>query len=168
MTPTIRIDDEVMRKIEQEAVAFGLVFGTPNAVLRAILKLSNTATDSGERDTVQIKEGDAVEIHMPNIHTPRTWALIPLSRDKRGFFPGYKVYFELETDLGAVTTRVTSAPKGTPVGDPKAGGYIQGGLRSWYDGHPGVQDGARVRIEAIEPGKRYKLSIAQSREGSVE
>ena len=34
MPPTIRVDSEVMVKLQQLAVEFELVFGTPNAVLR--------------------------------------------------------------------------------------------------------------------------------------
>ena len=34
MSPTIRVDNEVMGKLQQLAVKFELIFGTPNAVLR--------------------------------------------------------------------------------------------------------------------------------------
>ena len=81
---------------------------------------------------------------------------------KRRFFPGYKVYFSLETDIGTVETKVTSAPNGTPVGDPVGGKYIQGNLRHWYEQHPNLKPGDKFHFETIEAGKRYKLSVHQS------
>ena len=37
--PTIRIDDDVMRELENYAISTRMVFGSPNQVLRLILKL---------------------------------------------------------------------------------------------------------------------------------
>lgn len=103
-----------------------------------------------------------VDIKLSNIHTPRKFALIPLPKDKRAFFPGFKMDFVLETDAGEITTRVTSAPKGTPQGDPDAGAYIQGNLRPWYAKHQELRQGDILRIEAVEPYKRYRLSVIRS------
>jgi vacuolar-type H+-ATPase subunit H len=105
--------------------------------------------------------GDRVEIVLKNLHTPRKWSLIPLPRECRSFFPGYKISFTLETDIGEITTKVTSAPKGTKIGDPEAGSRLQGGLKPWYDGHGELQEGNKLIIEVIEPKKRYRLSISQ-------
>lgn len=85
--------------------------------------------------------------------------LIPLPKQYRGYFPGYKVQFILETDIGEITTRVTSAPRGTPKGDPEAGYYIQGGLRPWYERHRELREGDKLIIEVIEPKERYRLVI---------
>ena len=38
--PTIRIDDDVMRDLQRRAVGLGLVFGSPNDVLRHVLGLN--------------------------------------------------------------------------------------------------------------------------------
>jgi hypothetical protein len=106
--------------------------------------------------------GNALYVELRNVYTPRRWALIPIPRPLRTFFPGYKEPFELETDVGVITTRVTSAPGGTSVGDRREGTYIQGGLRPWYDRHLELKDGAILRIEVLEPDKRYDLSIVPS------
>jgi len=151
--PVIRIDDEVMDELKKRAITLSLVFEPPNVTLRRILGLD------GKDLTRPVGHRSVVEIELKSLYTPRRWALIPIHKDKRSFFPGYKVPFQLVTDIGDVTTRVTSAPKGTPVGDPNGGAYIQGRLRKWYDNHPELKDGAKLRIEASEPGKRYKLSI---------
>ena len=145
--PVIRVDDEVWKELQRRAEP---LVDTPNSVLRRILGLTG---DKG-RD-----QGRAIEIGLSSLEGPRKYALIPVPRGKRRFFPGYKVYFELETDAGAIRTRVTSAPRGTPVGDPGGGSYIQGGLRPWYNNHSGLKAGDRFRFEVLEPGKRYRLSV---------
>lgn len=99
-----------------------------------------------------------------------TWkksSLIYFGTENRPFFPGYKVPFQMETDIGNITTRVTSSVGGKKggtqkVGDPKAGMYIQGHMKPWFDAHPELKPGDKLVIEAIEPHKRYKLSIVQS------
>ena len=147
--PVIRVDDEVWKDLQRRAEP---LVDTPNSVLRRMLGLGEVKGSTGERVT---------EIVLNNLYTPRKWALITVPRDKRRFFPGYKVYFDLETDTGAIRTRVTSAPKGTPVGDPTGGSYVQGDLRPWFDSHAELKPGDRLRFEALEPGKRYKLSVIQ-------
>ncbi|MDY6911065.1 MAG: hypothetical protein SVM79_01705, partial [Chloroflexota bacterium] len=121
MAPVIRIDDSVMNELKEKAVGLGLVFSTPNEVLRAILGLGNEEV-VGESERV-------IVVQLSKIHTPRKWALIPIPHEKRRFFPGYKLNFALETDIGVLTTHVTSAPSGTTKGDPEGGKYVQGGLR---------------------------------------
>ncbi len=104
---------------------------------------------------------DRIEIILNNLHTPKTYVLIPLPKEHRCFFPGFKVPFILETDIGEITTKVTSGPKGTKFGDPEAGNYIQGGLKTWYDRHRELKDGDRLIIEVVEPMKKYRLSISK-------
>ncbi len=152
MTPVIRIDEEVMEALKRKAMDLGLVFSTPNEVLRAVFGLNkqknNTVVD------------DSIDIEIRNPYSPQQWALIPIPKAKRRFFPGYKLPFILETDLGEIGTHVTSAPKGTRIGDPDGGAYIQSRLRKWFDMHQAqLANGATLHIEALEPGKRYKLSI---------
>jgi hypothetical protein len=147
--PVIRVDDEVWKELQRRAVP---LVDTPNSVLRRMLGLGEGKVSNG---------GEVIEIELGSLHSPRTWALIPVPRAKRRFFPGYKILFDLETDTQAVRTRVTSAPKGTPAGDPNGGGYIQGGMRPWYNSHPQLKPGDRLRFEALEPGKRYRLSVVQ-------
>src|SRR3989338_1388546 len=70
------------------------------------------------------KSSDRVEIVLNNLHTPKKYSLIPLPRELRHLFPGFKVKFELETDVGVISTKVTSGRGGTKYGDPTAGAYI--------------------------------------------
>lgn len=147
--PVIRVDDEVWKELQKRAEP---LVDTPNSVLRRLLAFEGE--EAGNEENV-------IEIELRDLYSPRTWALIPVPREKRRFFPGYKVYFDMETDTRAIRSRMTSAPKGTPVGDPNGGAYIQGGLRPWYNSHPELKPGDKLRFEALERGKRYKLSIIQ-------
>ena len=105
------------------------------------------------------KSSDRVEIVLNNLHTPKKYSLIPLPRELRHLFPGFKVKFELETDVGVILTKITSGPGGTKYGDPVAGAYIQGGLKRWYDAHHELKNGTTLIISIIEPQKKYSLSI---------
>jgi len=87
--------------------------------------------------------------------------LFPIPKGGREFFPGYKIPFSIETDVGTYETWVTSAPKGTEVGDPKAGVYVQRNLIDWFKAHTELKVGSRILVEAIEPMKRYSLKTIQ-------
>lgn len=80
-------------------------------------------------------------------------------KERRAFFPGYKVPFTLQTDIGTIETWVSSAPEGTQKGDPRAGVYIQGNLSSWFKAHPDLKVGSKIVVTAVEPMKRYQLRI---------
>jgi hypothetical protein len=160
MAPVIRIDDEVMEALKQHAIRLGLVFESPNATLRAILVSDRNLNKATTYTTGS--DSESIEIEIKSIHSPREWALIPIPKAKRAFFPGFKVNFELVTDIGNVTTHVTSEIGGGSIGDPMDGKYIQTGLREWFDKHPALGDGAKLQIRALEPGKRYRLSIIRN------
>lgn len=162
MAPVIRIDNEVMSKLKEHAKNLDLVFGTPNEVLRVVLGLDRREPQPTLEKVNNIKFKEAIEIQLDSVYTARKWALIPIPKDKRIFLPGYKINFDLETDCGVLTTHVTSAPKGTPYGDPRGGAYIQSNLRPWFDNHQGLKDGAKLQIKALESGKRYKLLVVSS------
>jgi len=162
MAPVIRIDDEVMSKLREHAKILDLVFGTPNEVLRVILGVDKIKPAPTLEKVNNVNSTEAIEIQLNRLYTARRWALIPIPKNRRTFLPGYKVNFDLETDCGVLTTHITSAPKGTPYGDPRGGAYIQSRLRPWFDNHPGLRDRAKLRIEALEPGKRYKLLVVSS------
>ncbi|MDO8635263.1 MAG: hypothetical protein Q7R34_03325 [Dehalococcoidia bacterium] len=150
--PVIRVDNDVWKELQQKAEP---LVDTPNTVLRKLLGL-----DSKKE---VITPPRIIEIPLDNLYTScwtSKWALIPVPKDKRHFFPGYKIPFKLETDIGVLNVKVTSALKPTPVGDPNAGAYITGGLRQWYEKHQELKDGDKVRIELLEPGKRYKFFLA--------
>jgi len=153
MAPVIRIDDQVMDNLKRRAIDLGLIFGTPNDVLRGILGLDRKSAI----EPVENVPDDVIDIELnPSC---RQYVLLPLPKDKRRFFPGYKVNFELMTDVGVLTAHVTSAPKGTPIGDPDGGGHIRGGFGRWYAKHPELKAGDTLRVEALEPARRYRLSI---------
>ncbi|MFA4836974.1 MAG: hypothetical protein WC749_13005 [Dehalococcoidia bacterium] len=155
MTPVIRIDDQVMSELRKQAIALNQVFGTPNEVLRIILGLDRKGNIEHIEST-----GNSIDIDLDAGSCK--YNLIRVSKPKRLFFPGYKMPFEMVTDVETITTHITSAPKGTPRGDPRGGSYIRKGLLRWYRSHPELKDGSKLRVEAIEPGKRYRLSVAQS------
>jgi hypothetical protein len=165
MTPVIRVDDEVMDELKKRAVNLGLVFEPPNTTLRRVLSLDvdvgvdiKAIADKIVQDTLtKFGKKDVIELELYD--SSRKYVYIPLPKDKRHFFPGYKLNFGLVTDIGVLTAHVTSAPNGTPTGDPHAGGHIRGRFGPWYAKHPELKAGDKLRIEALEAGKRYKLSI---------
>lgn len=157
MTPVIRIDDEVMDSLKKRAIDLGLVFEPPNATLRRILGLDADAkrlVDQIVEDTLKkyAQSQNAIEVKLNA--SSRKYIYIPLPKDERHFFPGYKVSFELITDVGVFTAHVPYPPN--------AGGHIRGRFGQWYAKHPELKAGDRLRIEALEPGKRYKLSIVET------
>lgn len=85
------------------------------------------------------------------------YPLIPIPRKYRRMFPGYKIPFILETDIGEIETHITSAREGVAVGDPEAGTYIRVGIPKWANAHPELKGGDYVKLTVIEPGKRYRL-----------
>lgn len=85
--------------------------------------------------------------------------LFMIPKGRRSFFPGYRMPFTLEADIGEIKTYVTSARKGTQVGDPDAGAYIQRNLVEWYRRHPTIKVGDKVAFRVIEPGKKYRLEF---------
>jgi hypothetical protein len=111
-----------------------------------------------EISSTKPKAGDYVEMELRS-HSERKFALFNLNETTRRFFPPYKIDFLLETDLGDIKSRVTSAPGTTQVGDALAGSRIQGGLVPWFKKHTEVNVGTKVRFECIEPLKKYKLTI---------
>ncbi len=87
--------------------------------------------------------------------------LFYIPKGKRSFFPGFKIPFTLETDIGEVQTHVASARAGTQVGDPSAGVFFQANLAEWYRRHSELKVGDRVTIKVIEPMKKYRLEIVK-------
>ncbi len=88
--------------------------------------------------------------------TPLDYSLIPVSKDHRDFFPGYKKDFTIKSNVGDLTAHVTSAPRGNKVGDPEAGSYICGGLRQWYDANK-VKVGDEIVIRQLERHEVYRI-----------
>ena len=145
MTLVIRIDNEVMGELKKRAIDLGLVFEPPNTTLRGVLGLDvKSLADQSVKDKQVAKN----EIEIKLNPSARKYVLIPLPRDKRAFFPRLKEDFELITDAGVLTAHITSVP----------GRQIRARLGPWYAKHPELKAGDNLRIQALEPGKRYKLS----------
>ena len=145
--PVITVDDEVWKELQRRSEP---LVDTANSVLRRILDL--------ERKQDEVKE-KVIDIVLNNLHSPQSFGVIPIPKSLRTFFPGFKIYFDLVTDIGTIRTRVTSAPGGTPIGDPLGGAYIQGGLKPWYEKHTELKPGDKLRFENIDDGRKYRLSL---------
>ncbi|MBI4303303.1 MAG: hypothetical protein HY665_03060 [Chloroflexi bacterium] len=173
MTPVIRVDDQVMDELKKRAIGLGLVFEPPNATLRRVLGLDTAVMDAKDMKAVadgivsKVLEQAAKTKNMIELKlnaSSREYVYIPLPKDKRHFFPGFKVDFQLETDVRTLTAHVTSQANGASVevGNPHAGTHIRGKFGRWFAKHPELKAGDRLRIEALEPGKRYKLSVVSA------
>lgn len=92
----------------------------------------------------------------------KKYAVIYLHREQYSFFPGYRVAFQMETDIGNITTWRGQGSGKAKVGDPGAGVLIGANMKPWFDAHPELKPGVKLVIEAIEPYKRYRLSIIHS------
>ena len=142
---------------ETEASQFISKFGTKKPTVETLPP--QPLEKPAEKESI---DKTMIEIVLTSIHAPRKYALINLPKEHRSFFSGYKIPFILETDIGEIQTKVTSAPKGTEYGDPKAGNYIQGGLKPWYGKHSDLKEGDKLIIEMVEPKKRYRLKVHSS------
>ncbi len=107
----------------------------------------------------EVSGNQFVDLEMTNLTAASRYGVIWINTDQRPFFPGYEIPFELETDIGVLTARVSSSATGTTTGDPTAGQFIQGGLQDWYKAHNDLRVGAKLRIEALELYKRYNLTV---------
>jgi hypothetical protein len=71
----------------------------------------------------------------------------------------------METDKGNIPTWVASTTKGgkrggtEKVGDTEAGMFIQKKMKPWFDAHPELKAGDKLKLTVIEPMKRYRLEI---------
>jgi len=113
----------------------------------SIPHFSKTQFNLGKQDEILIK--------LPNSF--RDYPLIPIPKKHRRLFPGYKIPFILETDIGEIETHITSAPEGVAIGDPEAGTYIRAGIPNWANAHPELTGGDYIKLTVLEPGKRYRL-----------
>jgi len=84
------------------------------------------------------------------------WKLIKIPKKFRPLFPGYKVPFTLETNVGEIETYMVGGYSKKKEGDLAAGRAFSKGLSKWFK-HNDVKEGDIVVIEIAEPHKRYKL-----------
>ena len=84
------------------------------------------------------------------------YKLINIAKKFRPLFPGYKIPFTLETNVGEIETHISGGSASDRKGDTAAGQHLIRGLSKWFK-HNEVKEGDIVVIEVIEPHKRYKL-----------
>lgn len=110
----------------------------------------------------------------------RTYGIIHVDKETRGFFPGYRKQFVLETDVKPFIMHLTGAPNGSEVGD-EVGGYVchpktseiearlldnapdarhsvEGSFKRWYDAHPEVNPGRYVKVFRTHP-ELFRLEL---------
>jgi hypothetical protein len=104
-------------------------------------------TTSSDCVTVTLQNGPFMKFHR-----------LRIPQNERTLFPGYKLPFKIETDIGDFETCVRSASKGTQIGDRLAGRYVEVNLTPWLEKHPEMKVGDPLVITAIEPMKRYSLT----------
>lgn len=105
---------------------------------------------------------ERIEIPIKSLN-PMKYHLIPI-RNHRSHFPGYKVPFTFETDIGNIQAHVTSAEsKGVKKGTSNVGRYIKSPrkerLNEWFEKHDELKIGDNFIIDVEEPYKVYKLNI---------
>lgn len=145
--PTIYIDNEVFGELQRRAVP---LVDNSNSVLRREFGLDKKAAGKTEEPLL-------LEIPLKSDYAIR-YGLIPVPKANRRMFPGFKKTFALETESGITEAKVTSGANGTPEGDLDAGDYITGNLRELYR-KAKVKPGDTLRIEVVQPGTRYRLTI---------
>lgn len=87
----------------------------------------------------------------------REYGILVILSEHRAKFPGYKVPFIFESDIGDLEVRVSSARDGTPIGDRQAGQYITG-MGRFYREHKEIEPGTNLSIRRIS-GTRYLLDV---------
>jgi hypothetical protein len=87
------------------------------------------------------------------------WHSFWIPKDLRAFFPGFHDRFILIADNEEIETCVAGADKNTPHGDPQAGTYFSWHLKKWFDKHPAIKEGDKIKVSIVEFMKKYRLEI---------
>lgn len=104
--------------------------------------------------------GRRIQFGITAIHTLRAYNVITFPPGHRRFFPGYKIPFIFQTDIGEIETHVSSGTQKAQQGDPDEGKYIARNLKPWIRRHfKEIEAGNLITIESIEPGRTYRLSV---------
>jgi hypothetical protein len=123
-----------------------------------------SSDDLSQGQATFLDNGKTIEITLSAPRQPKTeptwkkYKLIYVYTRVRGFFPGFKVPFSLETDVGTITTHIAAGRKNVSIGDPNAGWYFSKSLRQWYNRHSELKVGDILIIAKLGE-KRYKLDI---------
>ena len=110
----------------------------------------------------------------------RDYGVLAVNKETRGFFPGYKRQFILETNIKPFVMHLTSAVNGSETGE-ETGSYIghprggavdskfldiapdanytrDGSFHRWYDAHPSVNVDDYVRVYRLNQ-ERFRLEV---------
>jgi len=124
-------------------------YKVPNPLELRVAELEKRVSDLEARIPTQ-----KIEITLPKYAIK--YKVLNIPKKFRLLFPGYKVPFTLETNIGEIVTSIVGGSSATKKGDPAAGSYFHKGLSKWFT-HNDVKEGDIVVIEIVEPHKRYKL-----------
>ncbi|KKL80840.1 hypothetical protein LCGC14_2000740 [marine sediment metagenome] len=116
-----------------------------------------------EETKITTSDENLIEIVLPEAKRAeqpywKKYKLIPITKDNRRFFPGYKKPFTFLTDVGNLETHVTSKVGGDDYGDPDGGNYISKNIYIFYREHPELKPGSILKITKLEENF-YKLEI---------
>jgi hypothetical protein len=106
------------------------------------------------RQAIEARAPNRIEIELTP--TSLRYHLIPLNKSTRNYFPGFKIPFDLQTNIGVLRCHVSGGYGTTQQGDPHGGQYMVGGLRRWFEKNK-VKPGEKLFIDVIELGKKYRL-----------
>lgn len=163
----VKLSEDTYNLLKQLAEPFE---DTPETVIRRLVEAAIAFKKETDNNCAAshvhqaLKDRDFVEIRIGGpMNYEQKYNLIPLNKATiREFFPGYKIPFVLETEIGEIVTKVTSASQGTPIGHPTSGKCIMGNLRPWYEYQtPKLKNGGVLRITCVEPMKRYTLGVVE-------
>lgn len=115
---------------------------------------------------ITISDENSIEIVLPEAKRAlkpywKTYKLIPIPKENRRFFPGYKIPFTFLTDVGNLETHMTSRTGGDEYGDPDGGTYVSKNIHIFYREYPDLKPGAILKITKLEENF-YKLEIKKN------
>lgn len=111
-------------------------------------------TSNEETSIIQKNRKKIIEKKLPQASLDYKFIGVP--REFRNLFPGYKIPFILETNVGELETYIVG-DSSSKIGDGAAGTFISKGMTKWFKHNSDIKPGDKVVIEVIDPGKRYKL-----------
>jgi len=135
-----------------------------NTVLPKEITVSDEIIE--DKEIKQISE-DVIEIQLPaarssDIPAWRKYGYLPFPMRYRSFFPGYKIPFTFQTDIGDLTTWITGGYVQDIEGDPKVGTYISKNVTKFFRAHPELAVGDILRITKLQDNS-YRMEIIKSK-----
>ena len=146
MTLTV---SSIQRKLDENGSLMALTFRVSSNQL-----VNTTVPNERVPDRVEISlNQSAIEYY-----------LIPLHKVNRKYFPPYKTYFDLDTNVGLLRCYVGGDSASVQPGDPEGGYYIIKGLKPWFKKN-NIKKDDKVFVEVIEHGKKYRLVAPETAKG---